>query len=82
MVVCIIVFVRYCTVFWSFVMATTPVASSVDVLSSVERSLVIEGLQLRIAQIRRAMNSERDETILSVRNGQIASLETLVSKFR
>lgn len=63
-------------------MATAPVASSVDVLSSAERSFVVEGLQLRIAQVKRSMNVERDETILSVRNAQIVALETLVSKFR
>lgn len=63
-------------------MATAPVASSVDVLSADERSMVIEGLQLRIAQIRRSINVERDDSILAIRNQQITKYETLVSKFR
>lgn len=62
--------------------ASASVASSVDLLSSSERKLVVEGLNLRIAQVKRSMSSETDETILSVRSSQLRDLETLVSKFR
>ena len=63
-------------------MATSNVASSVDVLSAVERGMVIEGLNLRIAQLKRALNVERDDSIVEIRNRQIATYESLVSKFR
>jgi len=63
-------------------MATASVASSVDVLSVVERGMVVEGLNLRIAQLKRALNVERDDSIVAIRNRQIAEYETLVSKFR
>jgi hypothetical protein len=63
-------------------MASASVASSVDVLSSVERSMVVEGLTLRIAQLKRALNVERDSSIVEIRNRQIATYESLVTKFR
>jgi hypothetical protein len=63
-------------------MATASVASSVDVLSASERGMVVEGLNLRIAQLKRALNVERDDSIVAIRNRQIAEYETLVSKFR
>jgi len=63
-------------------MVDKSVASSVDVLSTVERSMVVEGLNLRIAQLKRALNVERDDSIVEIRNRQIATYESLVSKFR
>jgi hypothetical protein len=60
----------------------TVAASSVDVLSSVERSMVVEGLDLRIAQLKRLVNSERDPVIVDIRNKQLAAYSALVVKFR
>ncbi len=62
--------------------SASSVATSVDVLSPSERKLVVEGLNLRIAQVKRSMTSETDETILSVRNAQLSVIESLVLKFR
>lgn len=60
----------------------TVAASSVDVLSSVERSMVVEGLDLRIAQLKRLVNSERDPVIVDIRNKQLAAYSALLVKFR
>jgi polyferredoxin len=67
--------------FWSVFMATVS-ASSVDVLSALERSMVVEGLDLRIAQLKRLVNAERDPVISDIRNKQLAAYSALVLKFR
>jgi len=46
--------------------SSSAVASSVDVLTSVERSMVVEGLDLRIAQLKRLVNSERNDFIVEI----------------
>lgn len=61
-------------------MATT--ALSVDVLTASERVMVVESLTLRISQVRRQINAEKDVSVAEIRNRQLASLEALVSKFR
>lgn len=64
-------------------MATaSSVATSVDVLSAAERAVVVESLELRVAQLRRAMNSESDPDIKAIRAKAIAAVEALAVKFR
>lgn len=69
--------------FSGVVMATaSTVATSVDVLSAAERAVVVESLELRVAQLRRAMNSESDPDIKAIRVKAIAAVEALAVKFR
>lgn len=64
-------------------MATpSPVASTVDVLSSAERMVIVESLELRIAQLRRSMNSESDPQVKEFRAAAIRTVESLALKFR
>ena len=64
-------------------MATSSnVAASVDVLTPAERAVVVESLELRIAQLRRAMNSESDQDIKVLRAKAIGAVEALALKFR
>lgn len=58
------------------------VATSVDVLSAAERAIVVSSLELRIAQLRRAVNAESNEAIREIRSKEIHSAESLILKFR
>lgn len=64
-------------------MATSStVATSVDVLSAAERAVIVESLELRIAQLRRSMNSESDPQVKEFRANAIRTVESLALKFR
>lgn len=58
------------------------VAASVDVLTSAERAVVVESLELRVAQLRRAMNAETDPDVKAIRAKAMAAVEALIVKFR
>lgn len=58
------------------------VAASVDVLTPAERAVVVESLELRVAQLRRAMNAETDSDVKAIRAKAIAAVEALIVKFR
>jgi hypothetical protein len=62
--------------------SSSAVASSVDVLTPVERSIVCDGLNLRIAQLKRLINSERDSAIRDIRENELSVVSSLVLKFR
>jgi hypothetical protein len=62
--------------------SSSAVASSVDVLTPVERSIVCDGLNLRIAQLKRLINSERDFAIRDIRENELSVVSSLVLKFR
>ena len=64
-------------------MATSSnVAASVDVLTPAERAVVVESLELRVAQLRRAMNAETDPDVKAIRAKAMAAVEALIVKFR
>lgn len=64
-------------------MATSSsVASSVDVLSSVERSIVVAALQLKLQSIGRAGKAASNPAIRSALAAEGADVESLIVKFR
>lgn len=58
------------------------VASSVDLLSAVERSIVVRALELSLASTKRAVNAERNPEVRDIRAKDLASIEALIVKFR
>lgn len=63
-------------------MVAASVASSVDVLSAVERKLVVDALQLQIASYTRAARSAKTNELNSAYGKLIDELNALQFKFR
>ena len=58
------------------------VATSVDVLTAQERVQIVLALELRVAQLRRAINAEKDPDVKEIRRKHCAFVEDLIIKFR
>lgn len=51
-------------------------------LSEVDRQVIRQALLLRQAQLRRAINSETDSSIMAIRQEQFRHIDALINSFR
>ena len=51
-------------------------------LSEVDRQVIRQALLLRQAQLRRAINSETDSSIMAIRQEQFRHIDALITSFR
>jgi len=58
------------------------VATSVDVLSSSERKIIVDALKAKISSLSRAIKSTSNEVVQKAYASEIVDVEMLISKFR
>lgn len=63
-------------------MATVSPSTSIDVLSVLERKLVVDALSLKVASLSRAAKSSTNEAVSAAYVLERQSVEALISKFR
>lgn len=51
-------------------------------LSNVDRQVIRQALLLRQAQLRRAINTETDSSIMAIRQEQFRHIDALINSFR
>lgn len=68
--------------FGELLMADKSVATSVDVLTTAERSFVVVSLEMKLASLNRSIRSEPNPAVRTLRSDEADAVSSLIAKFR